>query len=77
MPLKNKFQILDDKNNESNVMEITISTGRLSQWLCYPHRTRNKMHPFYIEIKVKWHELAGKIKELNENSPLINMDGEL
>lgn len=58
-------------------MEITISTGRLSQWFCYPHHTRNKIHPFYVEIKGKWYKLAGKINELNENSPLINMDGGL
>lgn len=42
-----------------------------------PPTPKIKIHPFYIEIKGKWNELAAKIKDQNEGKPLIKMDGEL
>lgn len=39
-------------------------------------QTKNKIHPFLIEINGKWYDLANTLKNLNKEKPLIKMDGE-
>lgn len=67
--LKNKYQILSDKKNDRNNIEIVnpsegdLGNGSAITSLSPPKKI--KLDPFYIEIKGKWNDLAGKIKELN------------
>lgn len=84
IPLKNKILLLkdnetghpmDQNGNPDSTQAEGASPGSSS---CSNEKvqTKNKIHPFLIEISAKCHELANRIKDLNEEKPLMKMDGE-
>lgn len=75
IPLANKFKVLEDQTIADNGMDTENRGDVVGEHS--PPSQKNKIHPFYVEIKGHWHELASKINDITENNPLIKMDGEL
>lgn len=67
----------NDENTDSNGMEINSTEGDLASESTAVKQPKIKIHPFYVEIKGRWNELPAKIRESNDSSPLIKMDGGL